>query len=73
MPERYEFYKARGKTIAVSTCECCRDGRFQDGWMHEKGKTFSCGFSPSGLKEYTLITQAEAIRRVHSFTRFTED
>lgn len=61
---RYEFYKQRGATAAVYTCDCCRAGPYRDAWLKERGKVVSCGLRPSDLNlNWTLITEREAHRR----------
>jgi hypothetical protein len=65
MTERVEFYKARGQTLEVSTCDCCLYEGFQDAWEYTRKGYHSVGVRWSSLKaHYTLITEKEARQRV---------
>jgi len=65
---RYEYYKARGVTLQVSTCACCRERSgntiFQDAWEWSNNKLRHIGVPVNALGlHYTLITEAEARKR----------
>jgi hypothetical protein len=64
--DRKEFYKARGITLAVTTCPCCCFAGYHDAWRYTgKGSYEATAYRQSHLdKHFTLITQREAIKRV---------
>lgn len=67
---RVEYYKDRGKVLAVFTDPHHLVDRHWDAWLCKGGRVLGhAGVSTSFLKNYTVITQKEAFRRVPELAR----
>jgi hypothetical protein len=69
---RWEFYKARGETLAVPTCECCKLDGHRDAWV-AKGRTDTHSLRPpKGRREEVLLGTKLIELAVETLVRQTE-